>query len=174
MLTSEHPRFGSFSTESSLTPSPSSVGDVSRTKNPRRVVAYIELPPLTPAERIKHEAVLDRNLPQDFDYDLPLSDHVVIGEYRDDTTLWYYVENADGVVHRVSILSIVLVLVGDESPSKLLHDISLKHLFSQRHSLTPSPSIVSIFLFRLGYRLKRFLSLLHIRTQEEDWRTPLF
>jgi hypothetical protein len=102
MSTSEHPQLSSFTTESSLTPTPSSVGDVSITKTPRRVLAYIEPPPIALAERVKHEAVLDRDLPQDFDYDLPLSDRVIIGEYRDDTILWYYVENADGVAHRVS------------------------------------------------------------------------
>ena len=102
MLTSEHPRLSPFTTESSFTPAPSSVGDVPITEAPRRALAYIVPPPLAPAERVKHEPVLDRDLPQDFDYELPLSDCVIIGEYRDATTLWYYVENADGVARRVS------------------------------------------------------------------------
>jgi hypothetical protein len=65
---------------------------------------YVELPHLASEERVKYEAVSNRDLPEDFDYSLPLSDHVIIGEYRDDTTLWYYVENADGIAHRVSVL----------------------------------------------------------------------
>jgi hypothetical protein len=105
MLTSEHPRLSPFVPESSLTPASSSVGDVSKTRNPRRAVAYIEPPSLTHAERVKHEAVVDRDLPQDFDFDLPLSGRVVIGEYRQGTTLWYYVENTDGVAHRVSVVN---------------------------------------------------------------------
>jgi hypothetical protein len=174
MLTSEHPRLSPFVTESSLTPAPSSVGDVPKTRKPRRAVAYIEPPPLTHAERVSHEAVVDRDLPQDFDYDLPLSDRVVIGEYRDHTTLWYYVENTDGVAHRVSVLLIALTLVGNKSPPNLLHDTSLKHLPSQRHSLTLSPSIVSISLFGFARRPNRSVSLSHIRTQEEDRLTSRF
>jgi hypothetical protein len=125
MLTLEHLRASPFTMESTLTPAPSSIGGVSAAKNRIRAVAYIEPPPLTPAERVKHEAVFDRDLPQDFDYDLPLSDHVIIGEYRDGTTLWYYVENTDGVAHRVSALSIALVLGSNQCPLNLLHDISV-------------------------------------------------
>jgi hypothetical protein len=150
MLTSELPWPSPFATETSLTPVPPSVGDVSITKNARRAVPYIEAPPLAPAERVKHEAVFDRDLPQDFDYDLPLSDRVIIGEYHDGTTLWYYVENADGVAHRVSVLLIAFMLVGHDSPPNLLRDISLKRLPSRRHSLIPSPNIVSNLLFRFG------------------------
>ncbi|KAI9513073.1 SNF2 family N-terminal domain-containing protein [Russula earlei] len=87
--------------ESTLTPAPSSADDISMAEKPaRRAVAYIEPPLLAPAERVKYEAVSSRDLPQDFDFILPLSDRVIVGEYRDDTTLWYYVENADGVAHR--------------------------------------------------------------------------
>lgn len=165
MLTSEHPQ---LTIESSLTPAPSSAAEVSITRNPHRAVPYIEPPPLACAERVKHEAVLDRDLPQDFDYDLPLSDRVVIGEYRDGTTLWYYVESADGVAYRVSVLIIALMLVGYKSFPNLLHDASLKHLLSQKHFLTLSPSIVSKLLSPFGPRLNPSISLLHIRTQEEN------
>ena len=168
MLTSEYPQ---ASIESTLTPAPSSVGGISIAKNPRRPIPYIEPPLLAPTERAKHEAVLDRDLPQDFDYDLPLSDHVVIGEYRDGTTLWYYVENADGVAHRVSVLVIGLLSVGNKS---LPHDTSLRHLPSQKHSLIPSPSIVSKLLSCSRPRLNRSIPLLHIRTQEENRFTSRF
>lgn len=77
---------------------------------PSGAVAYIEAPPLAPSERVKYQAVSNRDLPHDFDYFHPLSDRVIIGEYRDDTNLWYYVENA-GVAHRVSVLLTVLTLV---------------------------------------------------------------
>lgn len=171
MLTSEYPQ---ASIESGLTPAPLSVGGVSIARNPRRPIPYIEPPSLAPAERAKHEAVLDRDLPQDFDYDLPLSDHVIIGEFRDGTTLWYYVENADGVAHRVSVLVIALLSVGNKSSPNLLHDTSLRHLPSQKHSLTPSPSIVSKLLSCIGPRLNRSIPLLHIRTQEENRCTSRF
>jgi len=82
----------------------------------RRPAAYIELPHLAPEERVKYEAVSNRDLPRDFDYGLPLSDRVIIGEYRDGATLWYYVENADGIVHRVSVLLYVPMLSGDRYP----------------------------------------------------------
>jgi hypothetical protein len=91
-------------------------GDVSIAPDTRRPTAYIELPHLAPEERVKYEDVSNRDLPQDFDYSLPLSDRVIIGEYRDDTTLWYYVENADGITHRVSVLLSVLMLAGDRYP----------------------------------------------------------
>ena len=171
MLTSEHPQ---LTIESSLTPATPSVGEVPITRNPHSAVPYIEPPPLALAERVKHEAVLDRDLPQDFDYDLPLSDRVVIGEYRDGTTLWYYVENADGVAYRVSVLIIAPMLVANESSPNLLHDTSSKHLLSQKHSLTPSPSIVSKLLSPFGPRLNRSIPLLHIRTQEENRCTSRF
>jgi hypothetical protein len=165
MLTSEHLQ---LTIESSLTPASQSVDEVSIARNPHRAVPYIEPPPLALAERVKHEAVLDRDLPQDFDHELPLSDRVIIGEYRDGTTLWYYVDNADGVAHRVSVLIIALILVGNNSSANLLHDTSLKRLPSQRHSLTPSPSIVSKLLSRFGPRLNQSIPLLHIRIQEEN------
>ena len=82
----------------------------------RRAVPYIEPPHLAPEERVKYEAVSNRDLPQDFDYDLPLSDRVIVGEYQDDAILWYYVENPDGIVHRVSVLLAVPMLGGDSSP----------------------------------------------------------
>jgi hypothetical protein len=92
-------------------------GDVFVAPETRRPAAYIELPHLAPEERVKYEAVSDRDLPEDFDYGLPLSDRVIIGEYRDDTTLWYYVENADGIAHKVSALSSVPMFAGDRYPS---------------------------------------------------------
>jgi len=112
-----------FSVESSLTPEPSSVVDMSSINNARRAAAYIEPPPLAPAERIKYEALSDRDLPQDFDFGLPLSDRVIIGEYWDGPILWYYVENTDGLAHRVSVLLTVLMLAG--SNSSLLHSMIL-------------------------------------------------
>ncbi|KAI0249494.1 SNF2 family N-terminal domain-containing protein [Lactifluus subvellereus] len=100
MLPQETPRSRSFAAESSLTPASASTGDGSVAKEAPKTIAYIEPPPLSPTERIKYEAVSNRDLPQDFDYSLPLSDRVIVGEYRDNTTLWYYVENAAGIVHR--------------------------------------------------------------------------
>jgi len=100
MPASENPQLRHSTDDSSLTPISSVAGDVSASKNARISAVYIEPPPLPRAERVKYEAVSNRELPQDFDYGLPLSDRVIIGEYRDDTTLWYYVENADGVAHR--------------------------------------------------------------------------
>jgi hypothetical protein len=91
-----------------------SSGEVFVAPDTRRPAAYIELPHLAPEERVKYEAVSNRDLPQDFDLGLPLSDRVIIGEYRDDdTTLWYYVENADGIAHRVSVLLYVPMLASD-------------------------------------------------------------
>jgi hypothetical protein len=114
MLILETPGSRSFALEGSLTPVPASIGSVA--KDSRKKVAYIEPPPLFPTERAKYEPVSNRDLPQDFDYSLPLSDRVIIGEYRDDTTLWYYVENAAGIAHRVSMPSIVFILVPVMSP----------------------------------------------------------
>jgi len=102
--------------ESDAAPASLSPGDIFVAPDTRRPAAYIELPHLAPEERVKYEAVSNRDLPQDFDFDLPLSGRVIIGEYRDDTTLWYYVENADGIAHRVSVLLSVPMLVG--LPSK--------------------------------------------------------
>ena len=125
--------------ESSSAPESVSARDV---YNTRRLVPYIELPQLAPEERVKYEAASSRDLPQDFDYDLPLSDRVIIGEYRDDTILWYYVENADGILHRVSVLLTVSML-GGNIPSQLTLLHSLKRMPLQRHSLVLSPSTVS-------------------------------
>jgi hypothetical protein len=105
----ETPRSRSFTIESSLTPASASTSDGSVAKEAPKTVAYVEPPPLSPTERVKYEAVSNRDLPQDFDYSLPLSDPVIIGEYRDDTTLWHYVENAAGITHRVSMPSIVII-----------------------------------------------------------------
>ena len=88
----------------------------------RRAVPYIEPPHLTTSERVKYEAVSTRDLPEDFDYDLPLSDRVIIGEYRDGAILWYYVENPDGIAHRVSGLLTVPMLGGNPSYPDLLCD----------------------------------------------------
>jgi hypothetical protein len=88
-------------------------GDVFVAPDTRRPAAYIELSHLAPEERVKYEPVSNRDLPQDFDYGLSLSNRLIIGEYRDDTTLWYYVENADGIAHRVSVLLSVPMLASD-------------------------------------------------------------
>jgi hypothetical protein len=111
MLTSGNLSLSPLTVESSLAPASASAGDVFIAPDTRRAVAYIELPDLAPKERVKYEPVLNRDLPQDFDHALPLSDRVIIGEYRDDTILWYYVENADGVAHRVSVLLIASCLL---------------------------------------------------------------
>jgi hypothetical protein len=102
MHTSESLPLSPLTVQSSIAPESASARD----PDTRRAVAYIDPPHLATEERVKYEAVSSRDLPQDFDYDLQLSDRVVIGEYRDDV-LWYYVENADGVAHRVSVLSTV-------------------------------------------------------------------
>ena len=101
MLSPGEPPLSPLTVESSSAPESVSARDV---YNTRRLIPYIEPPQLAPEERVKYEAASSRDLPQDFGYDLPLSDRVIIGEYRDDTILWYYVENADGILHRVSVL----------------------------------------------------------------------
>jgi hypothetical protein len=116
MPTPETPSLSPLTVESDTTSSSVSSGDVFVAPDTRRPAAYIELPHLAPEERVKYEAVSNRDLPQDFDYDLPLSNRVIIGEYRDNTTLWYYVENADGIAHRVSVQLSVPMLAGDRHP----------------------------------------------------------
>lgn len=113
MPTPETPPSSPLTVQSDQASDSVSSGDVFVAPDTRRPAAYIELPHLAPEERVKYEAVQDRDLPQDFDYSLPLSDRVIIGEYRDDTTLWYYVENDDGIARRVSVLSSVPMLAGD-------------------------------------------------------------
>jgi hypothetical protein len=110
MPTPETPPSSPLTVESDTASNSVLSGDVFVAPDIRRPTAYIELPHLSPKERVKYKAVSDRDLPGDFDYDLPLSDRVIIGEYREDATLWYYVENADGIVHRVSALSSVPML----------------------------------------------------------------
>lgn len=100
MPTPENIPSRSLTAESTLAPLSLSSGDVSRTNIDHKAVVYIEPPPLPPTERVTYEAVSNRDLPENFDYSLPLSDRVIVGEYRDDATHWYYVENADGIVHR--------------------------------------------------------------------------
>jgi hypothetical protein len=102
MPTPETPPSSPLTVQSDQASDSVSSGDVFVAPDTRRPAAYIELPHLAPEERVKYEAVQDRDLPQDFDYSLPLSDRVIIGEYRDDATLWYYVENDDGIARRVS------------------------------------------------------------------------
>ena len=113
MPTPETPRSSPLTVESDTTSDSVLSGDVFVAPGTRRPGAYIELPQLALKERVKYEAVSNRDLPQDFDYSLPLSDRVIIGEYRDDTTLWYYVENADGIAYRVSALLSVPMLASD-------------------------------------------------------------
>jgi hypothetical protein len=103
MPTLESPPLSPLTVESNPTPASVQSSDVLVAPDTLRP-PYVELPHLASEERVKYEAVSNRDLPEDFDYSLPLSDHVIIGEYRDDTTLWYYVENADGIAHRVSVL----------------------------------------------------------------------
>jgi hypothetical protein len=111
MLTLKPPESRPVTIESPLTPMSPSPIRLSIAKDGRKTVAYIEIPPLAPTECAKYEAVSDRSLPQDFNYSLPLSGHVIIGEYRDNDTLWYYVENAAGIAHRVSALLCLFVPV---------------------------------------------------------------
>jgi hypothetical protein len=120
MSTPETPPSSPLTVESDTASTSVSSGDVFLAPDTRRPAAYIELFRLAPEERVKYEAVSNRDLPQDFNHDLPLSDRVIIGEYRDDdTTLWYYVENADGIAHRVSVPLYVPMLAGDRYlPSK--------------------------------------------------------
>jgi hypothetical protein len=113
MLTLETPEAHSSALDSPLT----ALSDhVSLTKDVPKTVAYIEPPPLATIERAKYEAVSNRDLPQDFDYSVPLSDPVIIGEYHDNTGLWYYIENAAGIAHRVSMPPIVSFMFGNDSP----------------------------------------------------------
>ncbi len=112
-MTPASPPLSPLTVESDSAPAFASSGDVFIASDTPRPVPFIELPHLTPKERVKYEAVSNRYLPRDFDHDLPLSDRVIIGEYRDDTTLWYYVENADGIAHRVSVQLSVPMLAGN-------------------------------------------------------------
>jgi hypothetical protein len=116
MLTSDNTPLSPLTVQSSIAPESPSAGDVSIAPEARRAVPYVELPHLATEERVKYEAVSNRDLPQDFDFGLPLSDRVIIGEYRDGTILWYYVENADGIAHRVSVLLTVPTFAGNRSP----------------------------------------------------------
>ncbi len=108
MTTPEHTQSWSLTAKSSLTPVSLSPGDFSRTHVDHKAVPYIELPPLSPTERATYQTVSNRDLPESFDYSLPLSDRVIVGESRDDATHWYYVENVDGIVYRVSTLLVIL------------------------------------------------------------------
>jgi hypothetical protein len=105
MHSSDNPPLSPLTVQSSIAPESPQTGDVIIAPDTRRAVPYVELPHLATEERVKYETVSNRDLPQDFDYDLPLSDRVIIGEYRDDAILWYYVENDDGIAHRVSGVS---------------------------------------------------------------------
>jgi hypothetical protein len=120
MPTPETPPSSPLTVQSDTTSASVPSGGVFVAPDTRRPAAYIELPHLAPEERVKYEPVSNRDLPQDFDYGPPLSDRVIIGEYRDDdATLWYYVENADGIAHRVSVPLYVPMLAGDRYlPSK--------------------------------------------------------
>jgi hypothetical protein len=122
------PKSRPFTIESPLTPTSPSPICLSITKGGRKTVAYIEIPPLAPTERAKYEAISDRALPQDFDYSLPLSGRVIIGEYRDNDTLWYYVENAAGIAHRVSVPSIVFICARDKSPVRIYPTILVRSI----------------------------------------------
>jgi hypothetical protein len=122
MPTLETPPLSPLTVEGDTASASVSSGDVFVAPDTRRPAAayFIELPHLAPEERVKYESVSNRDLPQDFDYGPPLSDRVIIGEYRDGATLWYYVENADGIARRVSVLLYVLCLpLIDTLPSKL-------------------------------------------------------
>ena len=122
MSNPENSRSHSLIAESTLSPLSSSSGHVSGTNVDYKAVVYIE-PPLLPLnERVTYEAVSSRDLPENFDYSLPLSNRVIVGEYRDNATHWYYVENADGVVYRVSTLLITLKLSVLNPPSS--HEIT--------------------------------------------------
>ncbi|KAH9049552.1 SNF2 family N-terminal domain-containing protein [Lactarius hengduanensis] len=100
MPTTQNTPSHSLTAESSLSILSQSSDDVPRTRIDHKAVVYIEPPPLPPTERVTYEAVSNRDLPENFDYSLPLSDRVIVGEYRDNATRWYYVENADGIIYR--------------------------------------------------------------------------
>lgn len=102
MSTPTNTQARALTVESSLSPIPLSSGDVHRTNVDYKAIVYVDPPPLPPTERVTYEAVLNRDLPENFDRSLPLSDRVIVGEYRDNATLWYYVESADGITYRVS------------------------------------------------------------------------
>ena len=123
MPTSETPPSSPLTVESDTASAFVPSGDAFAAQDTRRPPAYIELPYLAPEERVKYEPVSNRDLPQDFDYGFPLSDRVIIGEYRDDdATLWYYVENADGIAYRVSVPLYVPILASDRYLPSNLHD----------------------------------------------------
>lgn len=123
MTTPETPPSSPLTVESDITSASVSSGDVFVAPVIRRPAAYIELLHLAPEERVKYETVSNRDLPRDFDFSLPLSDRVIVGEYRDDATLWYYVEDDDGIAHRVSVMLSVLMLASNRYPHPNLNDI---------------------------------------------------
>jgi hypothetical protein len=104
MTTPENTQAHAFTAESTLTPVSRLSGGVHATNVAHKAVVYVDPPPLPATKRVTYEPVSNRDLPENFDYSLPLSDRVIVGEYRDNATHWYYVENADGIVYRVSSL----------------------------------------------------------------------
>jgi hypothetical protein len=110
MFTPKNSQSRSLTAQSTLSPLSLLSSHVSRSNVDLKAVVYIEPPPLPPTERVTYKAVSNRELPENFDYSLPLSDRVIVGEHRDNATRWYYVENADCVVYRVSTLLITLKL----------------------------------------------------------------
>jgi hypothetical protein len=105
MSTPANTQARALTVESSLSPVPLSSGDVNRTNvehKEHKAIVYVDPPLLPLTERVTYEAVSNRDLPENFDRSLPLSDRVIVGEYRDSATLWYYVESADGITYRVS------------------------------------------------------------------------
>ena len=124
MFTPKHSQSRSLTAQNTHSPLSLLSSHFSRTNADRKTVVYIEPPPLPSTERVTYEAVSNRDLPENFDYSLPLSDRVIVGEHRDNATHWYYVENADSVVYRVSTLLILkLCLALNLPPSHKITDI---------------------------------------------------
>lgn len=104
MTTPENTQPHALNGESTHSPLSLLSGDVHRINVDYKAVVYVDPPPLPLTERVTYEAVSNRDLPEDFDRSLPLSGRVIVGEYRDNATHWYYVKNADSIVHKVSAL----------------------------------------------------------------------
>lgn len=145
MTTPENTQTRALTAESTLTPVSLSSGDVHAANVGHKAVVYVDPPPLPSAKRVTYEPVSNRDLPENFDYSLPLTHRVIVGEYRDNAAHWYYIENADGIVYRVSSL---LVTVLNTPPTKILISIdnSSRPVLSWRRSHILSLNMVRDYL----------------------------
>lgn len=145
MTTPENTQARAFTAESTLTPVSLSPGGVHTANVGHKAVVYVDPPPLPSTKRVTYEPVSNRDLPENFDYSLPLTHRVIVGEYRDNAAHWYYIENADGIVYRVSSLLVTIKLAWSH---KLLISVnnSSRPVLSWRRSHTLSLNMVRDYL----------------------------